>query len=403
MHHVRFDQLARTFGRGRSSRRKVLQGIAGGMAVATQVPSSSGRAQTATPTTNLAASSAFDDVLQSSIDQGMTGVAVYVEQGDDVVFDGAAGLANREPPTPLAPSDRFRIYSITKTFTAVLTLQLVDTGVLALDDTVSTWLDDPVVARIPNVDRITIRQLLTHTSGVYDYYNGADSAFVDDALLGESADWSRIWTPSELLAYVDGAAQAPSFDPGQGVAYSDTGYVLLGLIVEQAGNQSFAEQLHARILDPLGLTGTFFAAAERVPGGTVEGYHRLGDELINVSAINLSWAWTQGGMVSTTKDLARFADALFGGDLIEPASLEAMLTFLPADEQGREWGMGVARVETPAGKLIGMNGSGPGFAARMYRLPTGATVVLLANANLEDDTVNDVFAQLLALVVADVG
>ena len=347
----------------------------------------------ATPTTNSAASSAFEDVLQAGIDQGLIGVALAVDQDGQMLFEGAAGLANREAKTPLAPSDRFRIYSITKTFTAVLVLQLVDEGVLTLEDTVSQWLDDPVVARVPNVDRIIIRQLLTHTSGVYDYYNGPDSSFVDDAITGADADWSKVWTTQEVLAYVDGKRHAADFDPGQGVNYSDTGYVLLGLIVEQAGGQSFTEQLHTRVLDPLGLTDTFFAAVEPVPGGTVEGYHRLGDELSNVSGINLSWASTQGGMVSTTEDLARFADALFGGDLIEPASLEAMLTFLPADEQGREWGMGVARVQTPMGGLIGMNGSGPGFVARMYRLPTGATVVLLTNTNLEDDTVNAIFEQ----------
>ena len=104
-------------------------------------------------------------------------------------------------------------------------------------------------------------------------------------------------------------------------------------------------------------------------------------------------------MVSTTEDLARFADALFGGDLLEPASLEAMLTFLPADAQDREWGMGVARVQTPMGGLIGMNGSGPGFVARMYRLPTGATIVLLTNTNLEDGTVNAIFEQAVHAVV----
>jgi D-alanyl-D-alanine carboxypeptidase len=124
--------------------------------------------------------------------------------------------------------------------------------------------------------------------------------------------------------------------------------------------------------------------------------------LINVSGINLSWAWTQGGMVSTTEDLARFADALFGGDLIEPASLEAMLTFLPADEQGREWGMGVARVQTPIGGLIGMNGSGPGFVARMYQLPTGDVVVLLTNTNLEDGTVNAIFEQAVQVALGSV-
>jgi D-alanyl-D-alanine carboxypeptidase len=356
----------------------------------------------AMPTNGAAQTSGFDDVLQAGIDQGLTGVALAVELDGEVLFDGVAGLANSEAQTPLASSDRFRIYSITKTFTAVLILQLVDEGVLSLDDTVPDWLDDPVVARIPNIDRITIRQLLTHTSGVYDYYNGAASAFVDDAITGEGADWSKVWTAQEVLAYVDGTRQAADFDPGQGVKYSDTGYFLLGLIVEQAGGQSFAEQLHARILDPLGLTDTFFAAAEPVPGGTVEGYHRLGNELINVSGINLSWAWTQGGMVSTTEDLARFADALFDGDLIEPASLEAMLTFLPADEQGREWGMGVARVQTPMGGLIGMNGSGPGFVARMYRLPAGATVVLLTNTNLEDDTVNAIFEQAVQVTLGSV-
>jgi CubicO group peptidase (beta-lactamase class C family) len=107
-------------------------------------------------------------------------------------------------------------------------------------------------------------------------------------------------------------------------------------------------------------------------------------------------------MVSTTKDLARFADALFGGALVEPASLEAMLTFLPADEQGREWGMGVARVQAPMGGLIGMNGSGPGFVARMYRLPTGTTVVLLTNTNLEDDTVNAIFEQAVQVALGSV-
>jgi len=365
-------------------------------------PSSWDTLAVATPTSNRVASSAFQDVLQAGIDKGLTGVALYAEQSDAVVFDGVAGLSDRETHTPLTSSDRFRIYSITKTFTAVLVLQLVDEGVLTLDDTVSQWLDDPAVARIPNVDKITIRQLLTHTSGVYDYYNGAGSAFVDDAITGEGADWSKVWTPQEVLAYVDGARHGADFDPGQGVNYSDTGYILLGLIVEQAGGQSVAKQLLTRILDPLGLADTFFAAAEPVPGGTVEGYHRLGDDLINVSGINLSWAWTQGGMVSTTEDLARFADALFSGDLIEPASLEAMLTFLPADEQGREWGMGVARVQTPMGGLIGMNGSGPGFVARMYRLPTGATVVLLTNTNLEDDTVNAIFEQAVQVTLESV-
>ena len=179
-------------------------------------PSRWGTPAAATPTSGVALTFGFDDVLQAAIDQGLTGVALAVDQDGRMLFDGVAGLANGEAQTPLAPTDRFRIYSITKTFTAVLVLQLVDEGILTLDDTVSQWLDDPVVARIPNVDRITIRQLLTHTSGVYDYYNGADSSFVDDAITGEGADWSKVWTAQEVLAYVDGTRQAADFDPGPG-------------------------------------------------------------------------------------------------------------------------------------------------------------------------------------------
>ena len=102
--------------------------------------------------------------------------------------------------------------------------------------------------------------------------------------------------------------------------YSNTGYILLGLILERGDRPALSRQLHTRILEPLALTDTFFAAEEPVPGGTVEGYHLLDGELVNVSATNLSGQWTEGGMVSTTRDLARFAGAVFAGELLQPAS-----------------------------------------------------------------------------------
>jgi D-alanyl-D-alanine carboxypeptidase len=349
----------------------------------------------ATPTTNSAASSAFEDVLQAGIDQGLTGVALAVDQDGEILFEGATGLANDEKQTPLSPTDRFRIYSITKTFTAVLVLQLVDEGVLSLDDTVADWLDDPAVGRIPNVEQITLRQLLTHTSGVYDYF-AEDSPFWEDAYLGEDANWSRIWTPEELLAYADGASHAPDFAPGEGVRYSNTGYILLGLIVEEATGQAFADRLHQQVLDPLGLTDTFFAATEEVPGGTVQGYHLFGDDLINVSATHLSAQWTEGGMVSTTRNLIRFADALFDGELLSPASLQEMLTFVPSERPGIAWGLGAAQMQTAAGNLVGMGGAGPGFAARLFRLPdSDLTLVLLTNTNRDDETVDGLFEQVV--------
>ncbi len=164
-------------------------------------------AEVATPIENGDFLAELNGVLQQGLDDGLTGISVAIYREGRPPSSVAVGLANREDETPLEPTDRLRAYSVMKTFTAVLTLQLVDDGVLALDDTVTKWLHDPVVARIPNVDRITIRHLLTHTSGVYDYYNGPDSSFVDDAFFAEDADWSRNWTPQELLAYVDGTMQ----------------------------------------------------------------------------------------------------------------------------------------------------------------------------------------------------
>ncbi len=358
-------------------------------------PSSWGIPVAATPTSGMALSSGFDAVLQAGMEEGLTGVALAIDRDGEVLFDRAVGLANGETQTPLSPTDRFRIYSITKAFTAVLVLQLVDDGVLALDDTVTDWLDDPAVSRIPNVDQITLRQLLTHTSGVYDYF-AEDSPFWQDAYLGEEADWSRVWTPAELLAYADGANHAPDFAPGEGVRYSNTGYILLGLIVEEATDQAFADRLHERILDPLGLTDSFFAATEPVPGGTVQGYHLFGDELVNVSATHLSAQWTEGGMVSTTQDLMRFADALFGGELLQSASVAEMFTFVPSEPPGIAWGMGTAKMETAAGDLVGMSGAGPGFAARMFRLPEqDLTLVLLTNTNRGDSTVDVLFEQVI--------
>ncbi len=176
--------------------------------------------------------------------------------------------------------------------------------------------------------------------------------------------------------------------------YSNTGYVLLGLIIEEAAGRGYAEQLRARILDPLGLAGTVFAATEPVPGGTVDQYHLIEGELVNVSAIHLSTLGAAGGMVSTTRDLARFAGALFGGELLRPATLEEMLTFVPSQYRGAAWGLGVMRAQTPDDELVGHQGSGPGSGARMYRIADAdITLVLLTNTGDVDETVDALIAE----------
>jgi D-alanyl-D-alanine carboxypeptidase len=386
----------------RLSRRRLLSSVApaAGLAIAASrlgVPAAT-FAQTATPSPERPPAT-LSGVLRNGLDAGLVGIALRVERGRDVVFDDVAGFSSLENKTPVEPGDRFRIASITKTFTGTVVLQQVDNGILTLDDTVTQWLNDPVVARIPSVDEITIRQLLNHTSGVYDYF-ADDSAFWQDAYFGEKADWTRVWTPLDLLAYAGGDRHDPSFAPGEGASYSNTGFILLGLIAERATGQAFADLLHAGITDPLELNDTFFAATEPVTGGLVDGYHLIDGELVNTTTIDLSAYFTAGGIVSTTRDLARFEGALLDGDLLQPSTLEAMLTFVPAERPGVMWGLGIAHGETPYGDSVGMGGDGPGSGSRMFRLPDeDLTVVLITNTGGDVETVDAIFSQAVQAAV----
>ncbi len=327
----------------------------------------------------------LEGLLADGLTKGMPGIALAVEQAGTPIFSGAAGVASIEDGTPLAATDRFRIYSIAKTFTATIVLQMADEEILTLDDTVTMWLDDPAVARIPNVDQVTIRQLLNHTSGIYDFADDNDSPFWEDAFTGPEADWTRIWMLPEMLAFADGASHAPYFAPGEGVHYSNTGYLLLGMIVEKATGNAFVDELQNRILTPLDLADTFLATGGDMPDGVVEGYQLLGGELVNVSVSNLSWIWTAGGMVSTTADLMRFANAVFAGELLSPASFQEMFTFVPTPNPNKGEGMGLFQLATPSGTLVGMDGSGPGFVSNMMRLiDEDVTAVVLVNRAPDD-------------------
>jgi CubicO group peptidase (beta-lactamase class C family) len=342
----------------------------------------------------------FDAILAQAVAAGIPGLAMAVSQAGEPVFVGAAGVSNLETQKPVEPDDRFRIYSIAKAFGATVVLQLVDEGVLALDDPVTKWLDTDAVMAIPNIDQVTIRQLLSHTSGVYDFADDTDSPFWNDAFLGPDVDWAKVWTIDELLAYASAENHAAYFAPGEGHHYSNTDYLLLGLIVAKATGNTYDDELSDRVIQPLGLQNTFLAEGADIPEGTISGYQMLGDQRVDVSISNLSWIWAAGGMVSTTEDLLTFADALFSGQLISDESFAEMFTFVPTDNPNKGEGMGIYRIETDNGTLTGMDGSGVGFVSSMMRHDDAdITVVILANAapDLGVDAARDqVIADMLA-------
>jgi D-alanyl-D-alanine carboxypeptidase len=271
------------------------------------------------------------------------------------VWTGASGVADLRTGRPMRPGDRFRVGSVTKPFVATVVLQLVGEGRLSLSDTVERWLP----GMLPYGDQITVRQLLNHTGGVPDYLF---------APLVELYHGNRFrsWRPRELVALI--ADQPPDFPAGTAWSYSNTDYVLAGLIVERVTGYRLRREVERRILRPLRLRDSSFPTDYPfLRGRHATGYSlQLDDELnfieplFDITVYNPSWAWGAGNIVSDVEDLARFFRALLGGRLLPPALLAEMKTPVEV-EPGFGYGLGLVVSDSPCGLLYGHDGFIPGF------------------------------------------
>ncbi len=227
---------------------------------------------------------------------------------------------------PAAVTTPFRIASITKPFTAAVMMQLVAEGTLALDDPMAAHLPADHLDLVPRVhvldgvsygERITIRQMLSHSSGLFDY------AMSTQFGLAIAADPGHVWTPREMVEGAIGWG-APHFPPGEGYgyAYSDTGYVLAGLIIETVDCRRLDEAYRARILDPLGLDNTYLEGFEAHRGSEMAHAH---EGQFDTAPIHGSADWAGGGLVSDTADLATFVQQLLAGAVVPQPYLDEML------------------------------------------------------------------------------
>jgi len=325
-------------------------------------------------------------LLQTGIERGYPGVAVLTQSRDGKIRSAAVGYSNLEKRTPLQVSDAFHMASINKTFTAVATLRLVDEGKLSLNATLKDQLGE-AAGRIPYADRITVAQLLDHSSGIYATNNDMDYL---TTMIGPKADPARAWKPEELVALADKDRSKPSGEPGAGHFYADTNYVLLGMIVERVSGHPYKEYITKTLLEPLGMHSTYFYSDylgenARPPVATVQGYllatdeirtaitinpmfkpvpgdKRQGGELLNTT-LAAERIDTAGGLVTTLPDLLKFASALFRGKLLSPQSQKIMtsagdgMADQPIDKK-RVWAMQAVR--KPYGVLVYKEGDGPG-------------------------------------------
>nr|BFD88897.1 hypothetical protein KitaXyl93_02570 [Kitasatospora sp. Xyl93] len=279
-----------------------------------------------------------------------------VREDGRLVWRNATGVTELDG-APADPRGSFRIGSATKPFVATTVLQLVGEGRLDLDDRLECLLPGIV----PNSTAITVRQLLNHTSGVADYTQ--DPAF--DFRRPEWLDGGR-FKHYGLRDLVDIAKlYPPAFPPGQDWQYSNTNYILIGMIIEKLTGRGWNEEVTRRIIRPLGLTGTWMPGdSPFLPGPHAHGYYKSGTGPVDVTLFNPSMAGPSGAGVSTTADLTAFLHALLGGRLLRPAELAAMRQTTDHGE-GRTYGLGLQRLDTPCGSFWGHAGGIPGYGTML--------------------------------------
>jgi CubicO group peptidase (beta-lactamase class C family) len=320
--------------------------------------------------------------LQANLTQSLaddptaTGLSSVVFAPDGTVWQGFAGLANRETNAPVDENSLFVIASTTKPMVATVILQLVDEGKIKLTDTVSQWVPD-LAKDIPNSDRITIRELLGHRSGIRDYL--AEPQFTEDGF--NPAFLNREYNGKDLLAYIK---DKPALtEPEQSFSYSNSNYILLGEVVEKATGTNLATQLRSRIFEPLGMNQSFYAAQEPVNERYLtRGYTDLNaDGQIDILNRSFVLGGADGAVVSTAIDTAKFAQALFQGELLAPETLQRMIQDssdaladfngpVPIDLQSARYGLGIYRSQyKELDQVLEHRGDTFGWQSQMFYLP----------------------------------
>ena len=318
------------------------------------------------------------DELQRDVEairhSGTVGVqAMVTTHGGDHRF-ATSGVADLDSRNPVPANGHYRIGSNTKTFTATVVLQLVGEGMLSLDDTVERHLPGVVRGSGHDGGAITIRDLLRHTSGIYDYND--DDAWVPFATR-ETFERRRFqrYEPEELVAVA--MRHPPYFPAGTQHRYSNTNYVLAGMVIEAVTGNPWPQEIGDRIIEPLGLDHTTVPTGPRMPEPHARGYHQFeqGGPLVDTTLLDPSAGDAGGAIISTPEDMTRFFSALLGGDLLAPELLTQMQDTLPSAD-GR-YGLGLAWSPLSCGGGYWRHGGAvPGYASAEGFTDDGRGVVL---------------------------
>ena len=320
----------------------------------------------------------IDDMTQNG---GVVGVSMSV-QDQDGLWLGSSGKADLYNNIDLQPCHITRVGSTVKMYTATLILKLQEEGKLNLDQKIAEHLSGDPIKRIKNAEKATIRQLLQHSSGIYNYIQSSQfqTASINNLI--------KEWHAEDLLQY---AYDKPAyFEPDADVHYSNTNYILLGLLIEKIEEKALYQVFEEKIFRPLNLKYTSLAGKNPVPSNIIRGYIDLYSNLQVIESTYYSgWDYytADGGLISNPYDMTVFFKALMAGKIIKPASLQAMLSWRTPKEQDPEfypiqYGLGIFSMETPRGIAYFHSGDAIGYYANMLYFPVdGTTVVYAVNSN----------------------
>jgi D-alanyl-D-alanine carboxypeptidase len=341
--------------------------------------------------------------LQRDVDairnSGTVGVQARVTTGEGDALVATSGVADIETREPVPANGHYRIGSNTKTFTATVILQLVGEGSLTLDDPVEEHLAGIVTGTGNDGGAVTIRDLLQHTSGIYDY-NDDDTWNPFASIETFEQRRRQHYEPEELVAVAMRHPQG--FPPGTQWDYSNTNYVLAGMVIEAVTGDPWQDEVADRIVAPLGMEHTIAPTGSQMPGPHARGYHQFqpGDPLVDATVLDPSAGDAGGAIISTTEDMTRFFVALLGGDLLAPEQLAQMQDTVPSGDGRYGLGLGWSPLSCGGGYWR-HGGAVPGYASAEGFSEDGHRGVVVSMSSLHADDARDVAQSEAAATLID--
>jgi D-alanyl-D-alanine carboxypeptidase len=319
-----------------------------------------------------------DFVREEMSSQEIPGLSIAVVHSGKVIYRSNFGFANIEDSIVVKPESQFKIASLTKPITAIAIMQLAEKGKLSLDEKVSVYLDG-----LPTAWRsITIRQLLSHTSGLADYFQAPDWSWKNS--------WRIDLTHDEFIQMCSKSLMV--FVPGEKMQYSNTGYYLLGMVIEKVSDISYAEYLSKNIFEPAAMSHSQIDNSKQIIHGRVNGYTIENGVLKNAEYTSDTWAFSEGGVITTVEDLAKLDSCLYSETLLKKSSIEQLWTPTKLSNgsdgiigdngagKANHYGAGWFISDYKDHKVLLAGGNKPGFTCTFFRFPDEQlSIIILSN------------------------